>query len=61
LARSLQADEINLDTPLQPALGGPVSASEMERIAQAFTELPPQVNVRSIYRHNQAQVKPRLP
>jgi len=60
LARSLQADEIYLDTPLQPALGGPVSASQMDSIARAFASLSPPVVIRSIYLHNQVQVKPRL-
>jgi wyosine [tRNA(Phe)-imidazoG37] synthetase (radical SAM superfamily) len=61
LARSLQADEVYLDTPLQPALGGPVSASQMEGIARAFSELSPRIIIRNIYQHNQARVKPRLP
>jgi wyosine [tRNA(Phe)-imidazoG37] synthetase (radical SAM superfamily) len=60
LARALQADEVFLDTPLQPALGGPVPAYQMEQIAQAFAELPPHVIIRNIYRENQAQIKPRL-
>jgi len=60
LARSLQADEIYLGTPLQPALGGPVSPSQMDMIVQAFTSLSPPVVIRNIYRHNQAQVNPRL-
>jgi wyosine [tRNA(Phe)-imidazoG37] synthetase (radical SAM superfamily) len=59
LARSLHADEIHLDTPLQPALGGPVSASQMDDIARAFAKLPPQVIVRNIYRNQRAEVKPR--
>jgi len=60
LARSVQADEIHLDTPLQPALGGPVSASQMKTIAKAFASPPPRVVVRNLYRDGQAQVSPRL-
>lgn len=60
LAHSVRADEIHLDTPLQPALGGPVSASQMETIAKAFAGLPPRVIVRNIYRDGQAQVNPRI-
>jgi wyosine [tRNA(Phe)-imidazoG37] synthetase (radical SAM superfamily) len=60
LARSLEPDKIYLDTPLQPALGGPVSPSQMESIARAFTPLSRSIVIRNIYRHNQAQVKPRL-
>ena len=59
LARSLQADEIHLDTPLQPALGGPVSAIQMDSIAQEFAGLPPRVVVRNIYQCGKAQPKPR--
>lgn len=59
LARSLHADEIHLDTPLQPALGGPVSAAQMAQIEQAFSVLPNHVRIQSIYRNGQAQTKPR--
>jgi wyosine [tRNA(Phe)-imidazoG37] synthetase (radical SAM superfamily) len=38
LARTLQPDEIQLNTPLQPALGGPISACEMQDAAQAFED-----------------------
>jgi wyosine [tRNA(Phe)-imidazoG37] synthetase (radical SAM superfamily) len=59
LARSLQADEIYLETPLQPALGGPVTAPQMKRIAQAFAGLSPHTTIRNIYCDHRAQVKPR--
>jgi wyosine [tRNA(Phe)-imidazoG37] synthetase (radical SAM superfamily) len=56
LARSLDVDEVQLNTPLQPALGGPISAAEMKKVARAFVGLP----VRSIYKDGQAQVRPRF-
>jgi wyosine [tRNA(Phe)-imidazoG37] synthetase (radical SAM superfamily) len=55
LARSLQPDEVQLDTPLQPALGGPLSADEMQEVVQAFAGLP----VRCIYDAGRARVQPR--
>jgi wyosine [tRNA(Phe)-imidazoG37] synthetase (radical SAM superfamily) len=55
LARSLEPDEVQLDTPLQPALGGPLSADEMQKVVQAFAGLP----VRCIYDEGQARVQPR--
>ena len=58
-ADALGVDEIHLDTPLQPALGGPVSAIQMEHIAQAFDRLPAHVLIRNIYRHGHARAKPR--
>jgi wyosine [tRNA(Phe)-imidazoG37] synthetase (radical SAM superfamily) len=60
LARTLKVDEIHLDTPLQPALGGPVSATQMDRIERAFADLPAQVVIQNIYRKGQAQTKPRF-
>ena len=60
LAHSLQVDEIHLDTPLQPALGGPVSAAQMGSIEQAFADLPAPIVVKSIYRNGKEQTKPRL-
>ncbi len=51
LARTLDPDEVQLDTPLQPALGGPVSAEQMAEIEQAFADMP----ARSIYRQSFAQ------
>jgi wyosine [tRNA(Phe)-imidazoG37] synthetase (radical SAM superfamily) len=59
LAESLQVDEIHLDTPLQPALGGPVSAAQMAEIEQAFATLSNRVIVRCVYRNGQAQIHPR--
>jgi wyosine [tRNA(Phe)-imidazoG37] synthetase (radical SAM superfamily) len=59
LTHSLQADEVHLDTPLQPALGGPVSAAQMAAIAKEFAGLPPRVAIRNIYRFGEAQPKPR--
>jgi wyosine [tRNA(Phe)-imidazoG37] synthetase (radical SAM superfamily) len=56
LARSLEPDEVQLDTPLQPALGGPLSRAEMQAIEVAFAGLP----VRSVYARDGVQVKPRF-
>jgi wyosine [tRNA(Phe)-imidazoG37] synthetase (radical SAM superfamily) len=55
LAGSLGADEIQLNTPLQPALGGPISASEMHEVERAFEGLP----VYCVYDRDRARVKPR--
>lgn len=60
LARSLGANEIHLDTPLQPALGGPVTPAQMDQIEKAFAGLPDQVTIRSIYHDGLARTKPRL-
>jgi wyosine [tRNA(Phe)-imidazoG37] synthetase (radical SAM superfamily) len=60
LALSLKADEVHLDTPLQPALGGPVSPNQMVGIAQAFAKLAPHVVIRNIYLDGNAQAKPRF-
>jgi wyosine [tRNA(Phe)-imidazoG37] synthetase (radical SAM superfamily) len=57
LARSLAPDEVQLNTPLQPALGGPISAAEMERVEQAFAGMG---SVRSVYCAGQARIQPRL-
>ena len=56
LARSLHPDEVQLNTPLQPALGGPVSEAEMREIADHMADLP----VSCVYRDGQAQVTPRF-
>lgn len=45
LARRLCPDEVQLNTPLQPALGGPLTAAEMATAAQAFAGLP----IRCVY------------
>jgi wyosine [tRNA(Phe)-imidazoG37] synthetase (radical SAM superfamily) len=55
LARSIKADEIQLNTPLQPALGGPISAAEMKEVEEAFEGLP----VRCVYDRDRARVRPR--
>ena len=55
LARSLQADEIQLNTPLQPALGGTLSPSEMQKVERAFAGLP----TSCVYDRDRARVKPR--
>ncbi len=55
LAHSLQPDEVQLNTPLQPALGGPLSAAEMQAVEKEFGGLA----VQSIYRDGQARVRPR--
>jgi wyosine [tRNA(Phe)-imidazoG37] synthetase (radical SAM superfamily) len=57
LARGLEPDEVQLNTPLQPALGGPISAIEMAGVRGAFSGLP----VRSVYQNGQAQIHVRLP
>ena len=54
-------EPIDMDTPLQPALGGPVSADQMTEIERAYAALPDHVVVRSIYRNGQARVHPRAP
>jgi wyosine [tRNA(Phe)-imidazoG37] synthetase (radical SAM superfamily) len=54
LARSLGADEIQLNTPLQPALGGPLSAAEMRQVEEAFLGLP----VCSVYQDGKARIRP---
>jgi hypothetical protein len=57
LARSLNPDQVQLNTPLQPALGEPVSASDMQWIAGAFAGLP----VLSVYDDSgTARVSPRF-
>ncbi len=56
LARSLSPDEIQLNTPLQPALGGPISEAQMREVEEAFTGLP----ARSVFCDGQAQTKPRF-
>jgi wyosine [tRNA(Phe)-imidazoG37] synthetase (radical SAM superfamily) len=56
LARSLTPDEVQLNTPLEPALGGPVTARQMQQIEKAFEGLP----VRSVYVDGRAQARPRL-
>jgi wyosine [tRNA(Phe)-imidazoG37] synthetase (radical SAM superfamily) len=55
LARRISPDEVQLNTPLQPALGKPLSATEMSRAACAFDGLP----VRSVYEDGQARILPR--
>jgi hypothetical protein len=60
VARALEPDEIQLDTPLQPALGKPVSAAEMAKIEEAFASMPAHILVRSLYRDGQPQVTPRI-
>jgi wyosine [tRNA(Phe)-imidazoG37] synthetase (radical SAM superfamily) len=54
LAHSLQPDEIQLNTPLQPALGGPLSAPEMCTVERAFEGLP----VHCVYDGKRARVTP---
>jgi wyosine [tRNA(Phe)-imidazoG37] synthetase (radical SAM superfamily) len=55
LARSLQPDKIQLNTPLQPALGGPLSASEMRTVERAFAGLP----THCVYDGERARATPR--
>jgi wyosine [tRNA(Phe)-imidazoG37] synthetase (radical SAM superfamily) len=59
MARSLQVHELHLDTPLQPALGNPVSPSQMAQVMRAFSDLPPGIEIKSIYRAEQARITPR--
>jgi wyosine [tRNA(Phe)-imidazoG37] synthetase (radical SAM superfamily) len=54
IARSLQPDEVQLDTPFQPALGGPLSPEQMHHVKAHFQGLP----TRSIYQGRQAQIVP---
>jgi len=55
LAHSLEPDEVQLNTPLQPAFGGPLSAAEMQAVEKEFVGLA----VRSVYRDGQARIRPR--
>jgi wyosine [tRNA(Phe)-imidazoG37] synthetase (radical SAM superfamily) len=55
LARSLGPDEIHLNTPLQPALGGPLSAPEMHEVERAFEGL----EMSCVYDRHRARIKPR--
>jgi wyosine [tRNA(Phe)-imidazoG37] synthetase (radical SAM superfamily) len=55
LARPIEADEIQLNTPLQPALGGPISAAEMKEVEGAFEGLP----VHCVYDRDRARIRPR--
>jgi wyosine [tRNA(Phe)-imidazoG37] synthetase (radical SAM superfamily) len=54
LARSLHADEIELNTPLRPSRTAPLSECEMSEIKMAFGELP----VIAVYAARPPQVKP---
>jgi wyosine [tRNA(Phe)-imidazoG37] synthetase (radical SAM superfamily) len=54
LARSLQPDEVQLNTPREPGLGGPLSVQELRSTARAFEGLP----VRSVYDRD-VQFRPR--
>jgi wyosine [tRNA(Phe)-imidazoG37] synthetase (radical SAM superfamily) len=56
LARSIEPDEVQLNTPLQPALGGPVSAEDMRQVARAFVGL----HLTSVYDGGKARVRPRI-
>ncbi|HUT18038.1 MAG TPA: hypothetical protein VM366_02675, partial [Anaerolineae bacterium] len=40
LVHQVGPDEVQLSTPLQPALGGPVTAEEMNAAAAHFSGLP---------------------
>ena len=40
LIRRIAPDEVQLNTPLQPALGGPVTAEQIESAAEHFAGLP---------------------
>lgn len=55
LARRLGPDQVQLDTPLQPALGGPLNEAEMADVVRAFEGLP----VRHIYEQGAAAIRPR--
>jgi wyosine [tRNA(Phe)-imidazoG37] synthetase (radical SAM superfamily) len=55
LARSIGADEIQLNTPLQPALGGPISIHTMQEVERAFAGLP----TTCVYSGDQARITPR--
>jgi hypothetical protein len=56
IARSIEPDQVQLSTPLQPALGGPISEEEMRQAARAFAGLP----TITVYDGGGAQVKPRM-
>jgi wyosine [tRNA(Phe)-imidazoG37] synthetase (radical SAM superfamily) len=55
LARDLWPDEVQLNTPLQPAWGGPLSAAEMQTVEKEFGGLA----VQSVYRDGLARIRPR--
>lgn len=55
LARSLEPDEVQLNTPLQPAFAGPLSAAEMQVVALEFAGLA----VQSVYQGGEARIRPR--
>jgi len=56
LARSLAPAEIYLNTPLQPAIGGPLSRQQMQAAASSFDGLL----VRSVYGGPTGTPKPRM-
>jgi len=56
LARDIAPNEVQLNTPLQPALGGPLSATQMALVQEAFAGLP----VCNVYADGAARVRPRL-
>lgn len=58
LARTLEPDEVQLNTPLQPALGGPITETQMRSVERAFAGMAP---VRCVYVDGQAQTRPRFP
>ena len=55
LVRRLEPDGVQLNTPLQPALGRPISAREMRVAAEAFVGMA----VRSVYDCGEAGFRPR--
>ena len=56
LARTIAPDEVQLHTPLQPALGGPISETEMRQVTQAFSGF----QVTTVYDRGPGQLKPRM-
>jgi len=56
LARTIAPDEVQLHTPLQPALGGPISETEMRQVTQAFSGF----QVTTVYGRGPGQLKPRM-
>ena len=56
LARSLEPDEIQLNTPLQPALAGHISAIQMNQVSEAFAGL----ETSCVYSNDQTQTVARF-
>jgi wyosine [tRNA(Phe)-imidazoG37] synthetase (radical SAM superfamily) len=54
IARNLEADEVQLNTPLRPSSVPPLTAPEMEAIEACFVGIP----TANVYRAGRPQVRP---